>query len=62
MMMNITLLIVLILLLLVQYSYQSKVHDYAKEGKLEELKMHINSNPNAINSKDEVSILVYICN
>ena len=37
-------------------------HEYAREGNINALNEYISSNPNAINSKDMVSILVYICN
>ena len=37
-------------------------HDYVIEGNIDALNEYISSNPNDINSKDWVSILVYICN
>ena len=36
-------------------------HEYAREGNVDALNEYISSNPNDINSKDYVSILVYIC-
>ena len=35
-------------------------HQYIKEGTIDALKNHINEHPNYINSKDDVSILIYI--
>ena len=37
-------------------------HEYAREGNIDALNEYISSNPNDINSKNDVSILVYICN
>ena len=37
-------------------------HEYAREGNVDALNEYISSNPNDINSKGQVSILVYICN
>ena len=37
-------------------------HEYAREGNIDDLNEYISSNPNDINSKADVSILVYICN
>ena len=37
-------------------------HEYAREGNIDALNEYISSNPNDINSKDYVSILIYICN
>ena len=37
-------------------------HEYAREGNVDALNECTSSNPNDINSKDAVSILVYICN
>jgi hypothetical protein len=37
-------------------------HEYAREGNVDALNEYISSNHNDINSKDIVSILVYICN
>ena len=35
-------------------------HEYAMEGNIDALNEYISSNPNDINSKNDVSILVYI--
>ena len=40
----------------------SAAYEYAREGNIDALNEYISSNPNDINSKDGVSILVYICN
>jgi len=37
-------------------------HEYAREGNIDALNEYISSNPNHINRKGYVSILVYICN
>ena len=37
-------------------------HEYAREGNIDALNEYISSNPNDINSKGNVSILVYMCN
>ena len=34
----------------------TKAHDYAKAGKLNELKVHLSSNPNDIREEDSVII------
>jgi len=34
----------------------TKAHEYARDGKLNELKAHLSSSPNDIHEKDEVII------
>jgi hypothetical protein len=37
-------------------------HEYAREGNIDALNEYISSNPNDINSKSRVRILICICN
>ena len=37
-------------------------HEYAREGNIDALNEYISRNPNDINSKNKVSILVCLCN
>ena len=37
------------------------IHQYAKDGLLNEVIDHLNKNPNDINAQDEVSNICYYC-
>ena len=38
----------------------NKAHEYAKEGNIDTLNEYLNNNPNDINNRDQVIILLFI--